>query len=87
VVDTNIANSEAKNFTLKPSNTITRAGGWVAMDATSSKVTMVHSESQSTQLQVALLQWAMGFRSLVHRAAQAQYMPWMLQRGKSCGLL
>lgn len=31
-VYTNIANSDAKNFTLKPSNTTTKAGGWVAMD-------------------------------------------------------
>ena len=38
MVYTNIANSEAKNFTLKPSNMITKAGGWVAMDAASGKV-------------------------------------------------
>ncbi|XP_059640562.1 uncharacterized protein LOC132282791 [Cornus florida] len=30
---TNIANSDSKNFTLKPSNKTTTAGGWVAMDA------------------------------------------------------
>ncbi|KAF5749011.1 hypothetical protein HS088_TW04G00972 [Tripterygium wilfordii] len=32
-VYTNIANSQHKNFTLKPSNNTTIAGGWVAMDA------------------------------------------------------
>uniref|UniRef100_A0A803N051 Pyrrolo-quinoline quinone repeat domain-containing protein n=2 Tax=Chenopodium quinoa TaxID=63459 RepID=A0A803N051_CHEQI len=31
-VYTNIANSDAKNFTLKPSNLTTKAGGWVAID-------------------------------------------------------
>lgn len=30
-----IANSDFKNFTLKPSKNITTAGGWVAMDASS----------------------------------------------------
>ncbi|XP_016649028.1 PREDICTED: polyvinylalcohol dehydrogenase-like [Prunus mume] len=37
-VYTNIADSEGKNFTLKPSNNITTAGGWVAMDSRSGKV-------------------------------------------------
>ncbi|KAK7295341.1 hypothetical protein RJT34_18248 [Clitoria ternatea] len=37
-VYTNIANSEAKNFTLKPSNLIATTGGWVAMDASNGKV-------------------------------------------------
>ncbi|VVA20149.1 PREDICTED: polyvinylalcohol dehydrogenase [Prunus dulcis] len=37
-VYTNIANSDRKNFTLKPSSNITTAGGWVAMDARSGKV-------------------------------------------------
>ncbi|KAM1544524.1 hypothetical protein ACFX10_044972 [Malus domestica] len=32
IVYTNIANSDGKNFTLKPSNNITTAGGWVAID-------------------------------------------------------
>eukprot|EP00261_Vitis_vinifera_P027368 XP_010661142.2 PREDICTED: uncharacterized protein LOC104877357 [Vitis vinifera] len=32
-VYTNIVNSYGKNFTLKPSDTITTTGGWVAMDA------------------------------------------------------
>ncbi|RVW71677.1 Polyvinylalcohol dehydrogenase [Vitis vinifera] len=32
-VYTNIVNSNGKNFTLKPSDTITTTGGWVAMDA------------------------------------------------------
>ncbi|CAK9322648.1 unnamed protein product [Citrullus colocynthis] len=32
-VYTNIANSQHKNFTLKPTNTTTIAGGWVAMEA------------------------------------------------------
>ena len=32
-VYTNIVNSSGKNFTLKPSDAITTAGGWVAMDA------------------------------------------------------
>ncbi|KAL5582345.1 hypothetical protein UlMin_014787 [Ulmus minor] len=32
-VYTNIANSDLKNFTLKPSDLVTTAGGWVAMDA------------------------------------------------------
>ncbi|XP_034706249.1 polyvinylalcohol dehydrogenase-like [Vitis riparia] len=36
-VYTNILNSDGKNFTLKPSNTITNAGGWVAMDANTGK--------------------------------------------------
>ncbi|TQD86941.1 hypothetical protein C1H46_027558 [Malus baccata] len=31
IVYTNIANSDGKNFTLKPSNNITTAGGWVAL--------------------------------------------------------
>ncbi|KAK6928216.1 Pyrrolo-quinoline quinone repeat, partial [Dillenia turbinata] len=35
---TNIANSENKNFTLKPSNKTTTAGGWVAMDAQTGKI-------------------------------------------------
>lgn len=35
---TNIANSQHKNFTLKPFNHSTIAGGWVAMDASSGKV-------------------------------------------------
>ncbi|KAK7340515.1 hypothetical protein VNO77_21221 [Canavalia gladiata] len=35
---TNIANSEAKNFTLVPSKNITTGGGWVAMDATDGRV-------------------------------------------------
>ncbi|KAK1418811.1 hypothetical protein QVD17_27958 [Tagetes erecta] len=38
VVYTNIANSLRSNFTLKPSNTTTTSGGWVAMDATSGNV-------------------------------------------------
>ncbi|XVF60457.1 hypothetical protein PTKIN_Ptkin08bG0048300 [Pterospermum kingtungense] len=37
-VYTNIANSESKNFTLKPSTTNTTAGGWVAMDAATGEV-------------------------------------------------
>ncbi|RDX68420.1 Polyvinylalcohol dehydrogenase, partial [Mucuna pruriens] len=37
-VYTNIANSEAKNFTLAPSNMITTTGGWVAMDSTNGKI-------------------------------------------------
>ncbi|KAI4347617.1 hypothetical protein L6164_008415 [Bauhinia variegata] len=37
-VYTNIANSDAKNFTLVPSNRITTSGGWVAMDASTGKV-------------------------------------------------
>ena len=37
-VYTNIANSEAKNFTLAPSNITTTTGGWVAMDASNGKV-------------------------------------------------
>jgi len=32
-VYTNIANSQHKNFTLKPSENTTIAGGWVAMEA------------------------------------------------------
>jgi len=35
---TNIVNSDAKNFTLAPSNKITTAGGWVAMDANNGRV-------------------------------------------------
>ncbi|KAJ4847904.1 hypothetical protein Tsubulata_048541, partial [Turnera subulata] len=35
---TNIANSDGKNFTLKPSNKNTTSGGWVAMDATKGNV-------------------------------------------------
>ncbi|XP_050220982.1 uncharacterized protein LOC126671268 isoform X2 [Mercurialis annua] len=35
---TNIANSDAKNFTLKPSLKNTTAGGWVAMDANNGKI-------------------------------------------------
>ncbi|KAG4922645.1 hypothetical protein JHK86_051458 [Glycine max] len=37
-VYTNIANSEAKNFTLAPSNMTTTAGGWVAMNASNGRV-------------------------------------------------
>ncbi|KAK7394521.1 hypothetical protein VNO78_15050 [Psophocarpus tetragonolobus] len=37
-VYTNIVNSDAKNFTLAPSNKITTAGGWVAMDANNGRV-------------------------------------------------
>lgn len=37
-VYTNIVNSDAQNFTLKPSNKITTAGGWVAMDANNGRV-------------------------------------------------
>ncbi|RDX60267.1 Polyvinylalcohol dehydrogenase, partial [Mucuna pruriens] len=37
-VYTNIVNSDAKNFTLAPSNMITTAGGWVAMDARNGRV-------------------------------------------------
>lgn len=35
---TNIANSEAKNFNLAPSNMSTTFGGWVAMDAKNGKI-------------------------------------------------
>ncbi|XP_057488683.1 LOW QUALITY PROTEIN: uncharacterized protein LOC130774634 [Actinidia eriantha] len=37
-VYTNIANSNALNFTLKPSTAVTTGGGWVAMDARTGKV-------------------------------------------------
>ncbi|XP_017637075.1 uncharacterized protein LOC108479155 [Gossypium arboreum] len=37
-VYTNIANSDGKNFTLKPSTRNTTGGGWVAMDATNGQV-------------------------------------------------
>src|ERR1044072_5156838 len=37
-VYTNIVNSDAKNFTLVPSNKISTTGGWVAMDASSGKI-------------------------------------------------
>ncbi|XP_034706305.1 polyvinylalcohol dehydrogenase-like [Vitis riparia] len=37
-VYTNIANSDSKNFTLKPSEKNTTAGGWVAMDASTGKI-------------------------------------------------
>ncbi|KAK7374506.1 hypothetical protein VNO80_07936 [Phaseolus coccineus] len=37
-VYTNIVNSDANNFTLAPSNEITTAGGWVAMDAHNGRV-------------------------------------------------
>ncbi|KAH7532618.1 hypothetical protein FEM48_Zijuj04G0040700 [Ziziphus jujuba var. spinosa] len=37
-VYTNIANSDAKNFTLTPSGKNTTSGGWVAMDARNGKV-------------------------------------------------
>ncbi|XP_059670677.1 uncharacterized protein LOC132316180 [Cornus florida] len=37
-VYTNIANDEGKNFTLKPTNKTTTAGGWVAMDAHTGKI-------------------------------------------------
>ncbi|XP_050381505.1 uncharacterized protein LOC126798544 [Argentina anserina] len=37
-VYTNIANSQHKNFTLKPSQNTTIAGGWVAMEARSGKI-------------------------------------------------
>ncbi|XWS40837.1 hypothetical protein CRYUN_Cryun17cG0030300 [Craigia yunnanensis] len=37
-VYTNIANSDGKNFTLKPSTRNTTAGGWVAMDANSGQI-------------------------------------------------
>ncbi|XP_020211084.1 uncharacterized protein LOC109795926 [Cajanus cajan] len=37
-VYSNIANSDGKNFTLKPSNKTTTSGGWVAMDASSGKI-------------------------------------------------
>ncbi|XP_017974359.1 PREDICTED: polyvinylalcohol dehydrogenase [Theobroma cacao] len=35
---TNIANSQFKNFTLRPSTTNTTAGGWVAMDADNGEI-------------------------------------------------
>jgi outer membrane protein assembly factor BamB len=35
---TNIANSDRKNFTLKPSENTTTAGGWVAMDADNGQI-------------------------------------------------
>jgi outer membrane protein assembly factor BamB len=35
---TNIANSDAKNFKLLPSNMNTTTGGWVAMDANNGKI-------------------------------------------------
>ncbi|XP_020975895.1 uncharacterized protein LOC107635317 [Arachis ipaensis] len=38
MVYTNIANSDAKNFTLKPSDKTTTSGGWVAMDASSGTI-------------------------------------------------
>ncbi|XP_015962791.1 uncharacterized protein LOC107486737 [Arachis duranensis] len=38
MIYTNIANSDAKNFTLKPSNKTTTSGGWVAMDASSGTI-------------------------------------------------
>ena len=37
-VYTNIANSQHKNFTLKPSENTTIAGGWVAMEAGSGNI-------------------------------------------------
>lgn len=37
-VYTNIANSQHKNFTLKPSQNTTIAGGWVAMEARSGNI-------------------------------------------------
>ena len=37
-VYTNIVNNNGKNFTLKPSNTTTTTGGWVAMDANTGKI-------------------------------------------------
>ncbi|PRQ53661.1 putative polyvinyl alcohol dehydrogenase (cytochrome) [Rosa chinensis] len=37
-VYTNIGNSGAKNFTLKPSNKVTTSGGWVAMDSGSGEI-------------------------------------------------
>ncbi|GAB4830263.1 hypothetical protein Ancab_019903 [Ancistrocladus abbreviatus] len=37
-VYTNIANSDAKNFTLKPSKSTTTFGGWVAMDASTGEI-------------------------------------------------
>ncbi|KAL2958923.1 hypothetical protein AAZX31_18G237700 [Glycine max] len=37
-VYTNIANSEGKNFTLRPSKNTTTSGGWVAMEACSGKI-------------------------------------------------
>ena len=37
-VYTNIINSNGKNFTLKPSQATTPAGGWVAMNANSGKI-------------------------------------------------
>lgn len=37
-VYTNIANSDSKNFTLKPSEKNTTAGGWVARDASTGKI-------------------------------------------------
>ncbi|BAT83387.1 uncharacterized protein HKW66_Vig0110240 [Vigna angularis] len=37
-VYTNIANSDHKNFTLRPSKKTTRSGGWVAMEAKSGKI-------------------------------------------------
>ncbi|KAK7295342.1 hypothetical protein RJT34_18249 [Clitoria ternatea] len=37
-VYTNIANSDARNFTLKPSNMNTTAGGWVAMEISNGRV-------------------------------------------------
>ncbi|KAJ1375523.1 Quinoprotein alcohol dehydrogenase-like superfamily [Sesbania bispinosa] len=38
MVYTNIANSDRKNFTLRPSNKTTTNGGWVAMEAKSGKI-------------------------------------------------
>lgn len=37
-VYTNIVNSDAQNFTLRPSNKITTAGGWVAMEANNGRI-------------------------------------------------
>ncbi|PON35429.1 PQQ-dependent membrane bound dehydrogenase, glucose/quinate/shikimate-related, partial [Parasponia andersonii] len=37
-VYTNIANSDRKNFTLRPSKLVTTAGGWVAMEAKTGKI-------------------------------------------------
>ncbi|KAK6155113.1 hypothetical protein DH2020_009361 [Rehmannia glutinosa] len=37
-VYTNIANSDQKNFTLRPSNNVTTGGGWVSMDAGTGRI-------------------------------------------------
>ena len=37
-VYTNIANSDRKNFTLRPTELVTTAGGWVALEAKTGKI-------------------------------------------------